>query len=175
MKKLIKADPPRCCPHGGTGPQWAICSCPGRPSSPRGPGHVAQDNKKLSGKTNMARLLREGRELKVFSIRESDLADFKSYRSPRLGILRRPRPPGRCCPATPALWRGAVLPSAGVVFFWRAGEGEHSDHRGIGEADGGGGKEPCRPSAGTGPGQQEAVRQDKHGPPAPGGPGAEGR
>lgn len=40
---------------------------------------LAQDNKKLSGKTNMARLLREGRELKVFSIRESDLADFKSF------------------------------------------------------------------------------------------------
>ena len=40
---------------------------------------LAQDNKKLSGKTNMARLLREGKELKVFSIRESDLADFKSF------------------------------------------------------------------------------------------------
>ncbi len=40
---------------------------------------LAQDNKKLSGKTNMARLLREGKELKVFSIRESDLTDFKSF------------------------------------------------------------------------------------------------
>lgn len=40
---------------------------------------LAQDNKKLSGKTNMARLLREGKELKVFSIRESDLPDFKSF------------------------------------------------------------------------------------------------
>ena len=40
---------------------------------------LAQDNKKLSGKTNMARLLREGKELKVFSIRESDLADFKAF------------------------------------------------------------------------------------------------
>ena len=40
---------------------------------------LAQDNKKLSGKTNMARLLRDGKELKVFSIRESDLADFKSF------------------------------------------------------------------------------------------------
>ncbi len=40
---------------------------------------LAQDNKKLSGKTNMARLLREGKELKVFHIKESDLADFKAY------------------------------------------------------------------------------------------------
>lgn len=40
---------------------------------------LAQDNKKLSGKTNMARLLREGKELKVFSIRESDLPDFRHF------------------------------------------------------------------------------------------------
>lgn len=40
---------------------------------------LARDNKKLSGKTNMARLLRDGKELKVFSIRESDLADFKAF------------------------------------------------------------------------------------------------
>lgn len=40
---------------------------------------LAQDNKKLSGKTNMARLLREGKELKVFHIKESDLPDFKSF------------------------------------------------------------------------------------------------
>lgn len=40
---------------------------------------LAQDNKKLSGKTNMARLLREGKELKVFHIKESDLADFKGF------------------------------------------------------------------------------------------------
>lgn len=40
---------------------------------------LAQDNKKLSGKTNMARLLRDGKELKVFSVRESDLPDFKSF------------------------------------------------------------------------------------------------
>ena len=40
---------------------------------------LAQDNKKLSGKTNMGRLLRDGKELKVFRVRESDLSDFKSY------------------------------------------------------------------------------------------------
>ena len=40
---------------------------------------LAQDSKKLSGKTNMARLLRDGKELKVFRIRESDLAEFKKF------------------------------------------------------------------------------------------------
>lgn len=40
---------------------------------------LAQDSKKLSGKTNMGRLLRDGKELKVFRVRESDLSDFKSF------------------------------------------------------------------------------------------------
>ncbi|MCI9670165.1 MAG: PcfB family protein [Lawsonibacter sp.] len=40
---------------------------------------LAQDNKKLSGRTNMARLLRDGKELKVFHIKESDLADFRTF------------------------------------------------------------------------------------------------
>lgn len=40
---------------------------------------LAQDNKKLSGKTNMARLLRDGKELKVFHIKEADLADFRTF------------------------------------------------------------------------------------------------
>lgn len=40
---------------------------------------LAQDNKKLSGKTNMTRLLRDGKELKVFHIREKDLEDFRKY------------------------------------------------------------------------------------------------
>lgn len=40
---------------------------------------LAQDNKKLSGKTNMARLLRDGKELKVFHIREEDLTDFRKF------------------------------------------------------------------------------------------------
>ena len=31
---------------------------------------LSQDNKKLSGQTNMARLLRDGKELKVFHIKE---------------------------------------------------------------------------------------------------------
>ena len=34
---------------------------------------LAKDNKKLSGKTNMARLLREGKKLEVFHIKEDDL------------------------------------------------------------------------------------------------------
>lgn len=40
---------------------------------------LSKDSKKLSGKTNMARLLRDGKELKVFHIKESDLADFRSF------------------------------------------------------------------------------------------------
>ena len=40
---------------------------------------LARDSKKLVGKTNMARLLREGKELKVFQIKESDLAEFRSF------------------------------------------------------------------------------------------------
>ena len=37
---------------------------------------LAKDNKKLVGKTSMKRLLREGKELRVFQLRESDLAAF---------------------------------------------------------------------------------------------------
>lgn len=40
---------------------------------------LARDGKKLSGKTNMGRLLREGKELRVFRIREADLEEFKGY------------------------------------------------------------------------------------------------
>lgn len=40
---------------------------------------LVQDNRKLSGKTNMTRLLRDGKELKVFHIREKDLEDFRKY------------------------------------------------------------------------------------------------
>ena len=40
---------------------------------------LAKDNKKLVGKTSMKRLLREGKELRVFQLRESDLAAFHAY------------------------------------------------------------------------------------------------
>lgn len=40
---------------------------------------LAQDNKKLVGKTGMSRLLWENKELKVFHIKESDLAEFQSF------------------------------------------------------------------------------------------------
>ncbi len=40
---------------------------------------LSKDNKKLVGKTHMARLLREGKELKVFHIKESDLAEFRAF------------------------------------------------------------------------------------------------
>ena len=40
---------------------------------------LAKDNKKLVGKTGMGRLLRESKELKVFHIKESDLAEFRAF------------------------------------------------------------------------------------------------
>jgi hypothetical protein len=40
---------------------------------------LAKDNKKLVGKAGMSRLLRENKELKVFHIKESDLAEFQSF------------------------------------------------------------------------------------------------
>jgi len=40
---------------------------------------LSKDNKKLVGKTNMNRLLREGKELKVFRIKESDLKEFRAF------------------------------------------------------------------------------------------------
>ncbi len=40
---------------------------------------LAKDNKRVSGKTNMGRLLREGKELRVFQLRESDMAAFNAY------------------------------------------------------------------------------------------------
>lgn len=46
---------------------------------------LAKDNKRVSGKTNMGRLLREGKELRVFQLRESDLAAFNAYA--KKGIL----------------------------------------------------------------------------------------
>lgn len=40
---------------------------------------LARDEKKLVGKTGMARLIREGKELKVFRLKESDLEEFKRF------------------------------------------------------------------------------------------------
>ncbi len=40
---------------------------------------LSKDKKKLVGKTNMKRLLQSGKELKVFRIKESDLADFRAF------------------------------------------------------------------------------------------------
>lgn len=40
---------------------------------------LARDSKKLAGMSSMKRLIREGKELRVFCIRESDLDDFKAY------------------------------------------------------------------------------------------------
>ena len=40
---------------------------------------LAKEDKKLVGKASMGRLLRENKELKVFQIKESDLAEFRAY------------------------------------------------------------------------------------------------
>lgn len=40
---------------------------------------LATDSKKLAGMSSMKRLIREGKELRVFCIRERDLEDFKAY------------------------------------------------------------------------------------------------
>ncbi|NCC68710.1 MAG: PcfB family protein [Clostridia bacterium] len=37
---------------------------------------LANENQKLAGKTNMTRLLKEGKELRVFDVKESDLTQF---------------------------------------------------------------------------------------------------
>ena len=45
---------------------------------------LAKDNKRVSGKTNMGRLLREGKELKTFCIKAEDLNDFRKYARPNI-------------------------------------------------------------------------------------------
>ena len=49
---------------------------------------LSQNNKKLYGKANMARLLQTGRELKTFHIKESDLEDFRAYAKKKCAVLR---------------------------------------------------------------------------------------
>lgn len=45
---------------------------------------LARDEKKLVGKTNMKRLVREGKPLRPFQIKESDFEDFQEYAKPNL-------------------------------------------------------------------------------------------
>lgn len=47
---------------------------------------LAKDSKKVTGKTNLGRLLKEGRELKVFRIKESDIKPFQTL-SKQYGVL----------------------------------------------------------------------------------------
>ena len=47
---------------------------------------LARDHKKLMGKTSMANLLREGKELKVFRIRAEDMDEFRRY-AKQYGVL----------------------------------------------------------------------------------------
>lgn len=48
---------------------------------------LSQNNKKLYGKANMARLLQTGRELKTFHIK-GDLEDFRAYAKKKCAVLR---------------------------------------------------------------------------------------
>lgn len=50
---------------------------------------LAQDNQKLRGKTTLKRLLSEGRELKVFPLKVSDISEFKGL-SKKYGVLFTP-------------------------------------------------------------------------------------
>ena len=47
---------------------------------------LAKENQKLAGKSNMTRLLREGKELRVFDVKESDLSAF-SKAAKQYGVL----------------------------------------------------------------------------------------
>lgn len=47
---------------------------------------LARNHKKLMGKTSMANLLREGKELKVFRIRAEDMDEFRRY-AKQYGVL----------------------------------------------------------------------------------------
>ena len=57
---------------------------------------LARDNPKVRGRTRLSRLLRDGKELKVFPIQAGDLAEFKRcllYTSPSPRDMRRSRMP----------------------------------------------------------------------------------
>jgi len=47
---------------------------------------LANENQKLAGKTNMTRLLKEGKELRVFDVKEHDLTEF-SKAAKQYGVL----------------------------------------------------------------------------------------
>lgn len=47
---------------------------------------LAKENHKLAGKSNMTRLLREGKELRVFDVKETDIAAF-SKAAKQYGVL----------------------------------------------------------------------------------------
>ena len=50
---------------------------------------LANDNQKLAGKTNLKRLIHDGEELTIFSIKKEDLAGFKGE-AKRYGVLYYP-------------------------------------------------------------------------------------
>lgn len=87
---------------------------------------LSKDNKKLVGKTHMARLLREGKELKVFRIKESDLAEFRAFAKKNVLFCRRKGQPGRGRYGRPCDQRGFCVPSQpvhGAPGLWRSRKG----------------------------------------------------
>jgi hypothetical protein len=50
---------------------------------------IAKDNPKLSGKTGLKRLIQDGEELTIFSVKQEDLKDFQ-MESKRYGVLFYP-------------------------------------------------------------------------------------
>ncbi len=50
---------------------------------------IAKDNPKLAGKTGLKRLIQEGEELTIFSVKQEDLKDFQ-MESKRYGVLFYP-------------------------------------------------------------------------------------
>lgn len=50
---------------------------------------IAKDNPKLSGKTGLKRLIQDGEELTIFSVKQEDLKDFQ-LESKRYGVLFYP-------------------------------------------------------------------------------------
>ena len=50
---------------------------------------IAKDNPKLSGKTGLKRLIQDGEELTIFSVKQEDLKDFQ-MESTRYGVLFYP-------------------------------------------------------------------------------------
>ena len=77
---------------------------------------LANDNQKLAGKTNLKRLIHDGEELTIFSVKQEDLKGFQ-MEAKRYGVLFIPssirwKRPGRW-----KLWQKPRMPSRSTVFL----------------------------------------------------------